>query len=217
MPLSGSEDVHAPAALYNPEGEGGTDDAGLMYRPQKAAGGFNNNNNNNDRSFVDSFLAPAGRAVDSSGTTRLHDPNERVNHRPTPRRNPIPAPHRTPAAVTSLHSAPTQDLILRDLQPLDRDGDADDDAYDDDDIVAMEQKSPSEPVAVAIAVTDDADARFRDTPPLATVRQGRSRLHVPAHIIPLPPVRLPPTSNPRQQQQQQALPPRRGQQQQQDG
>lgn len=189
MPLSGSDDAQLSAAPYNSDGI--ADDAGLMNRSETAGV--------TARSFVDSFLAPAAADQhslqnNSTSPTRAEhfDPYVRSNPRPTPRRTPIPAPHRTPAAVTSLYPAPSQDMILRDLQPLDRDD------YDD---VKMEQKS-SDPVAIAVAVTDDRrDARFRDTPPLATVRQGRSRLHVPAHI-PLPPVRLPPTSNQRQQQQQ---------------
>jgi hypothetical protein len=195
MPLSGSEDAQLPAAPYNSDGTADDDDAGLMNRTETEGV--------TARSFVDSFLAPAAANQHSLQNNSSTLPSYvRSNPRPTPRRTPIPAPRRTPAANTSLYPAPSQDLILRDLQPLDR---------DDDDDIKIEQKS-ADPVAIAVAVTDDGrDARFRDSPPLATVRQGRSRLHVPAHI-PLPPVRLPPTSN--QRQQQQTLPPRRGQQQQ---
>lgn len=159
-----------------------------------------NSNGTADNAGLDSFLAPAAadkqHSLQSNSTSpsqaELFDPYVRSNPRLTPRRTPIPAPHRTPAAITSLHPAPSQHLILRDLQPQDRGDDSD---------AKMEQKS-ADPVAIAVAVTEDGrDALFRDTPPLATVRQGRSRLHVPAHI-PLPPVRLPPTSNQRQQQQQ---------------
>ena len=142
-----------------------------------------------NKSFVDSFLTPADASMPmnySRGDSRIVDRTMRGNPRPAPRRSPAPG---------IVHSAPSRDMQLHDLQPLDREDD-----------LEVEMKNSS-PVAVAIAVSDDHDARFtRDTPPLVVVRHQTGGLHVPQHI-PRPPVRLPPTSY----RSQQTPPPRQGQ------
>jgi len=186
---SHSEDMHP--VQYNSDGA----DVELMNRPESAGA--------TNRSFVDSFLAPASAGPSANGgsrhvNNRVPDPTMRATPRHSaPRRNPVSVPYRSPAPVTSFHPVPSDDLHLRDIQPLDR-----------DDEVEVELKSSS-PVVVAVAVTDDGDTGFRNSPPLAVVRQPRNVLHVPAHF-PLPPVRLQPTLY--RQQHHQAPPPRQRQQ-----